>query len=313
MAEQFEHIPVLLEPVLEYLTFPTNRPVRLIDGTLGGAGHSSELLSLYSNLELLGIDRDDEALAAAKEKLSFAKDRVHLERGDYGNMKEIAASIGWDKVDGILLDIGVSSHQIDSPERGFSFRFDAPLDMRMDRRSELTAARVLARYSENELFKIFRDYGEIRNPRKLVNMIVSRRVDNPIGTTGEFAEICEAALGRQRPGGPPVATLPFQALRIVVNDELGQLESALKDLPDLLNVGVKAAIISFHSLEDRIVKESFREQSTQCICPPGLPICCCNHVAVFKQLTKKVVVASSQEVKMNRRSACAKMRVVERI
>lgn len=310
---QFHHIPVLKDAVLEYLTFPEDRPVRLIDGTVGGGGHSSLLLERYSKLELLGIDRDDMALSAAAKRLSFAGNRVKLERGCYADLAAIAVESGWDQVDGVLLDIGVSSPQLDLPERGFSWRHDAVLDMRMDRRSELTAGRWLNRSSEAEMTRVFREYGEIRQAAKLAKKAIEIREKKPFAMTSDLVALCDAVLGRAKPGTLPHPTLVFQAVRIAVNDELKQLDTGLRSAVGMLVPGGRVAVISFHSLEDRIVKNYFRQESTQCVCPPGLPVCCCGHEAQLRLVTRHAVTAGKEEIEMNSRSACAKLRAAEKI
>ena len=310
---QFNHIPVLKDAVLEYLTFPEDRPARMVDGTVGGGGHSALLLEKYPKLELLGIDRDDMALSAAKEKLSFAGDRVTLVRGCYADLAAVAVEHGWDQLDGVLLDIGVSSPQLDLPERGFSWRHDAVLDMRMDRRSELTAGRWLNRTSESEMARVFREYGEIKRAGALAKKAVEMRESNPFATTADLVALSDAVLGRAKPGHLPHPTLVFQAVRIAVNDELKQLETGLNAAVSMLGKGGKVAVISFHSLEDRIVKNYFRKESTACICPPGLPVCCCGHEAQLKLLTRHAVSAEKEEVAANSRSACAKLRAAEKI
>ncbi len=310
---QFHHIPVLLNGVLDHLTFPEDRPARLIDGTLGGAGHTSALLEKYPQLEVLGIDRDDAALEASRERLAKFGGRVKLARGNYSECAEIASEHGWDKVDGILFDIGVSSPQLDIAERGFSWRKSGPLDMRMDRRSELTAGRLLNRATEEELIRIFRDYGEIRQARRLASAVVEARKSVMFGTTDELVELCDRVLGRSRPGTLPAPTLVFQALRIAVNDELGELERGLASAVGLLGQGGRIAVISFHSLEDRMVKNFFRDESTSCICPPSLPVCCCQHKANLKVILKHPYVADEEEIAGNSRSSCAKLRVAEKI
>ena len=309
----FHHIPVLAGHILEQLTFPAGK-VRMIDGTLGGGGHSSLLLEKYPELELLGIDRDEIALQNAARKLAFAGERVHLCHGEYADMDKHAAEIGWEKVDGILLDIGVSSPQIDHPERGFSWRYDGPLDMRMDQSSEVTAGRILNFSSEDELRYIFREYGELRSAAKLAAAVVEQRQKAFFGTTADLVRLCDETLGKSAPGKLPVPTLVFQALRIAVNRELEQLEQGLEHALELLNPGGKLAVISFHSLEDRIVKEFFRKESTACICPPGLPVCCCGHKAALSlPLRSKALTASADEVKQNPRSGCAKLRIAEKL
>ena len=311
--EQFFHIPVLLSGVLEYLTFPTDRPARLIDGTLGGAGHTSALLEKYPLLEVLGIDRDDAALEASGKRLAKYGSRVKLARGNYSECAAITAEHNWDKVDGILFDIGVSSPQLDIADRGFSWRKSGPLDMRMDRRSETTAGRLLNRASVEELIHIFRNYGEIKQARRLAEAVVEARKTTMFGTTDELVELCDKVLGRSRPGTLPAPTLVFQALRIAVNDELGELERGLASAVELLKPSGRVAVISFHSLEDRMVKNFFRDESTSCICPPTLPVCCCQHKAKLKVILKHPFTADESELAANSRSACAKLRVAEKI
>ena len=272
-GEEFRHIPVLARAVLEHLTFDASRPARLVDGTVGGGGHSAMLLEKYPKLELLGVDRDAMALDAAGTRLKFAGTRVTLVRGDYAEMAALAVEHGWDEVDGILLDIGVSSPQLDLPERGFSWRADGPLDMRMDQRSELTAGRWLNRTGEAEMERVFREYGEIGRARALARKACEMRDVAPFARTGDLVKLCDAVLGRSKPGKLPHPTLVFQAVRIAVNDELRQLETGLAAGVSMLVPGGRIAVISFHSLEDRIVKNFFRRESTGCVCPPGLPVC----------------------------------------
>ncbi len=313
MSGEFKHIPVLAPHILELLTFDADHPARLIDGTVGGGGHSALLLEKYPKLELLGIDRDSMALDAAKKRLAFAGSRVTLERGNYAELAAIAVENGWDYADGILLDIGVSSPQLDIPERGFSWRNDGALDMRMDQRSELTAGRWLNRTSEAEMERVFREYGEINKSRALARKACEMRENTPFARTGDLVKLTDAVLGKSRPGKLPHPTLVFQAVRIAVNDELRQLEAGLSTGVPMLVSGGRMAIISFHSLEDRIVKNFFRRESTQCVCPPGLPVCCCKHEAALKIITRHAVSADADEVAANSRSACAKLRVAEKI
>lgn len=311
---EFHHIPVLADAVVEHLTFPAGRKVRMIDGTLGGGGHSGLLLKKYPELELLGIDRDEMALEAAGKNLSFDVDRVHFYHGEYADMAEFAAELGWEKVDGILLDIGVSSPQLDLPERGFSWRHEGPLDMRMDQSSPVTAGRLLNFGSEDELFHIFREYGELRSAGKLARAVVERRSEKFFGTTADLVKLCDDTLGKSAPGKLPVPTLVFQALRIAVNGELEQLKRGLESAVELLNSSGRIAVITFHSLEDRIVKEFFRQESCGCICPPGLPVCCCGHRPSLKlPLRSKALTADAGEVRANPRSGCAKLRVAAKI
>jgi len=313
MGQSFEHIPVLAEETAEVLALPVEKPARLIDGTVGGGGHSALLLERFPLLEVLGIDRDRQALAAAAEKCAFAADRLTLMRGDFGDLAKLAESCGWREVDAVLLDIGVSSPQIDTPERGFSWRSDGPLDMRMDDRNPVTAGRLLNHAPEEELARIFREYGEIVQAKKLARAAAEMRKNAPFGTTRDLVKLCDEVLGVARPGRLPHPTLVFQALRIAVNDELGQLEAALRAGCGKLKKGGRIAVISFHSLEDRIVKNHFRDESTGCHCPPGLPVCRCGHTASLRIVTRKPITATAEELAANRRSACAKLRAAEKI
>ncbi|MBE6392782.1 MAG: 16S rRNA (cytosine(1402)-N(4))-methyltransferase RsmH [Lentisphaerae bacterium] len=308
----FEHISVLKNEVLENLTFNTSAPARLIDGTLGGGGHSFALLEKYPHLELLGIDRDENALDAASERLKVFGSRFTAVKGCYSELAALAAEHGWNEVDGVLLDIGVSSPQIDTAERGFSWRENGPLDMRMDQTSPLTAARLLNRTSEEELGKIFRNYGELKFWRKLAAAVVARREEAPFAETSDLVKLCDDVLGKARKGELPRPTLVFQALRIAVNDELGELERGLNAAHDILKTGGRLAVISFHSLEDRIVKNFMRDAAKDCVCPPGLPVCCCNHRATLKLVTRHALTAAKSELEQNRRSAPAKLRVAEK-
>ena len=308
----FEHISVLKNEVLENLTFPPDRPSRLIDGTLGGGGHSFALLEKYPQLELLGIDRDENALDAAGKRLAPFAGRFTAVKGNYSELADLARENGWEKVDGVLLDIGVSSPQIDTAERGFSWRENGPLDMRMDQTSPLTAARLLNRSSEAELIRIFREYGEIKASRKLASAVIARRETAPFADTADLVRLCDEVLGRARKGELPRPTLVFQALRIAVNDELGELEKGLSGALEILNPGGRLAVISFHSLEDRMVKTFMREAARDCICPPGLPVCCCQHKALLKLVTRHALTAEKDELEQNRRSAPARLRVAEK-
>ena len=307
-----KHIPVMASEVLEYL-IPQEGACRVVDCTLGYGGHSSLILQKNREIELLGIDRDDNAINNAANVLGFAMERVKLVKGKFSEIVDIMNSVGWNDADAVLLDIGVSSPQIDEVERGFSHRFNGPLDMRMDRKNTKTAARILNHSSIEELAHIFRNFGEIKKSWKLAEAVVERRKLKPWLGTKELAELCEDILPRPRRGSLPVPTLCFQALRIAVNDELGELEKSLEAVIDILCSGGRAAVISYHSLEDRIVKNIFKREATECLCPPGLPICQCGHVPLLKILTKKPLTASSSEIQVNRRSASAKMRVAEKL
>jgi len=307
----FKHLPVLYREVLEYLTF--DGPCRIIDGTLGCGGHSSLILKSNPQAELLGIDRDSDALERARESLRFAERRIKMVRGNFSELVSSANEYGWDSVDAVLLDVGVSSPQIDDSKRGFALRLDGPLDMRMDKRSQVTASRILNYRGETELANIFYEYGEERRSRRLARAIVERREEKPFERTLEFAEFCESVLGKSRPGKLPTPTKCFQALRIAVNDELGELKQALSEAVPLLKKGGRLAVISFHSLEDRIVKEFFKEQAASCVCPPGMPVCICDHPAQIKILTRRPVQAQADEIEFNRRAASAKLRVAEKL
>jgi len=305
-----QHIPVLAEEVLQ--AFAGLKQPRLVDGTVGLGGHSAMLLEQVPGCEILGIDRDDTALQAAARRLEPYAGRVRLYRGPFSALADFVAETGWETVDGVLLDLGVSSPQIDTPARGFSHRFDGPLDMRMDRRLTETAATILNTESEEELADIFFCYGEERHARKVARAVVRRRQEKPWSRTEEFAELVEQIVGRAK-HGPPPATRCFQALRIAVNDELNELDQALEAAVRLLAPGGRLAVISFHSLEDRIVKLFFRHEASTCTCPPDLPVCVCGKQATLRVLTRKPFVASAEERARNPRSAPAKLRVAEKL
>ena len=309
MGENFVHQPVLQQEAITALT--GGGGTRFLDGTLGGGGDSAALLEAYPAVELLGIDRDPAALRAATERLEAYGGRFHAWHGRFSQMEMALDALGWPKVDGILLDIGVSSPQIDTPERGFSFRFDAPLDMRMDPSMGPTAADLLNTLSEVELAEIFWKYGEERFSRQVARAVVARRQERPWQRTKELAELLERVIGRMHQHGLPPPTRVFQALRIAVNHELEELASALKAAERRLSPGGRLVVISFHSLEDRIVKQFLQHASLRCVCPPGMP-CTCHKQATFQILTRKPIMASEEEICENPRSACAKLRCAER-
>ena len=311
---ELKHIPVLAKETVRLLTRGRiSGAFRMIDCTLGCGGHSSLVLRQNPDAEILALDRDPQAIVRGAAALEFAAERVFLRQKDFAGMKEAAEAVGWNLVDAILMDLGVSSPQIDDPERGFSFRFDGPLVMRMNPGSQLTAARVLNTYPQNQLEQIFREYGEIREARQLAGAIVEARQAKPFETTFQFAALCDRILRRgKRKNAPPAPTLCFQALRIEVNDELGQLRRALGAALDLLAPGGILAVISFHSLEDRIVKRFMSEMSEKCKCPPDFPVCVCGWKPKLAVLTRKPLTASEEEVKQNPRAACAKLRAAER-
>jgi len=296
------------------MTLLSPRPgKRFLDGTLGGGGHSEQILIDSSpDGQVLGLDRDDEALSAAGERLRRFDRRWITRQASFADAREILGEIGWQRVDGAILDLGVSSHQIDSSERGFSFRSDVALDMRMDRRQSLDAREVVNSYPAEELARIFRDYGEEPRARRLAQAIVSERRSRPFENTGELARLIARIKGRGRREHHP-ATQVFQALRIAVNGELGHLERFLEAGYEILEPAGRMAIISFHSLEDRMVKTAFRKWSRACLCPPRVLRCQCGWSQKVKLLTKKPVVPSSGEIEMNPRARSAKLRAVERI
>jgi len=302
------HIPVLLEEVLDAL-LPADR---IIDGTLGAGGHSRALLEGGAG-EVLGLDVDPMALDLARASLtSYADaDRVHLIHASYAQMAVEAQRLGWEQVDGILLDLGVSSMQLDQAERGFAFMKDGPLDMRFNPAGgQLPASELVNEWDEADLADLFYRYGEEPQGRRLARAIIASR---PYTTTSQLSGVIERALPRHKGDRIHPATRAFQALRIAVNDELGVIERALPIAIDLLRPGGRLAVISFHSLEDRIVKQAFKLASTDCICPPEVPICVCGHHASVRLVTRKPLVAGETEIAQNPRSRSAKLRVVEKL
>lgn len=302
------HVPVLLDAVLENLLV---RPLeRVIDGTLGAGGHTAALLE-HGTAEVLGLDVDPMALKIARANLAPYGDRVHFAHASYTQMTQEAAKIGWDSVDAILLDLGVSSMQLDTAERGFAFRSEGPLDMRFDAGgSRPTAAELVNTLDERELADLFFRYGEERDSRRIARAVVHER---PFTTTSRLAAVIERAAPRRHDQKIHPATRVFQALRIAVNDELGVVESVLPRAIDLLRPGGRLAVISFHSLEDRVVKDAFKRVSTDCICPPKTPICVCDHHASVRLVNRKPIVADDAEITLNPRSRSAKLRVVEKL
>lgn len=307
---EFNHYSVLLAETIEQLHV---RPDGIyVDGTLGGGGHAFEVCSRLTTGRFYGIDQDDAAIAAAGERLAPFGDKATVLRGNYCNMRAMLAEKGVEKVDGIVLDLGVSSYQLDTEERGFSYRFDAPLDMRMDRRQTLTARDIVNGYSESELYRIIRDYGEDRFAKNIAKHIVMRRAEKPIETTFELNEVIKAAVpAKMRQNGHP-SKQTFQAIRIECNRELEVLKSSLDDFIELLNPEGRLCVITFHSLEDRIVKTSFRKNENPCICPPDFPVCVCGRVSKGRAVTKKAILPSEEELSQNSRSKSAKLRVFEK-
>ncbi len=308
---EFRHYSVMLHETVEQLNV---RPDGIyVDGTLGGGGHAFELCSrLTDGGHLYGFDQDA-AVEAAGERLSMYKDRVTVIRSNYCRMKEELAALGVQGVDGILLDLGVSSWQLDQAERGFTYREDAPLDMRMDQRQEKTARDIVNGYDEMELFRIIRDYGEDRFAKNIAKHIVQAREKRPIETTKELVEVIKAAIPmkiRMQKGHPAKQT--FQAIRIELNRELEVLRDSLEDMIDLLRPGGRICIITFHSLEDRIVKNTFRKNENPCTCPSHFPVCVCGKVSKGKVVTRRPMIPTERELEENSRSKSAKLRVFER-
>lgn len=309
---KFEHVPVLYNEVMEALNIKADGIY--VDGTLGGGGHSSGICERLSDKGvLIGVDRDTAALEAAGERLSaYSCERRYI-HANYSEVEAIEAAAGG-KVDGILLDLGVSSFQLDNAERGFSYMQDAPLDMRMNEDDLFTAHEVVNEYSEKELARIIREYGEEKWASRISGFIVSERQSKPIETTGELVEIIKKAIpAAARREGPHPAKRTFQAIRIEVNAELEHLKKALDRLPDLLAPGGRLAIITFHSLEDRMVKVAFDKRLNPCTCPKEFPVCVCGKVADVKKITKKPLVAGADELEENPRARSAKLRVIEKL
>lgn len=308
----FSHKSVLLKETIEGLNVRKGKIY--LDGTLGGAGHSYEILKKLDGTGLLiGIDQDQEALKAARERLSEFKN-VEYFNLNYIDFEKALDELGIEKIDGVLLDIGVSSYQFDNPERGFSYRFEAPLDMRMDKSLEISAKDIVNTYSEDEIAEIIREYGEEKWASRISKFIVQERKNKKIDTTFELVEIIKNAIpAGARRNGPHPAKRTFQALRIEVNKELDVLKNSIDKFVHRLNPGGRIAIITFHSLEDRIVKNSFKYLGKDCICPPTSPICTCNKKREIKIITRKPITASEDELKENNRSHSAKLRIAEKL
>lgn len=308
----FEHVSVLLSEVIENLNIRSEGTY--CDGTLGGAGHSYEICSrLGEKGRLFGFDQDEDAIAAASERLKGFGDRVTVIRSNFCRMAEELEIRGVRNADGILLDLGVSSHQLDDADRGFSYRFEAPLDMRMDRNGGCTAADVVNTYEEEQLFRVIRDFGEEKFAGRIARNICRQREKKPIETTGELAEIIKASIpAKMRATGGHPAKRTFQAIRIEVNSELEVLENSLDRMIDLLSDGGRLCVITFHSLEDRMVKNIFRRNERPCICPPEFPVCVCGKRPKGVVITRKPIIPTDEEIRINLRSHSAKLRVFER-
>ena len=309
---EFKHTSVLLQETIEQLHI---RPDGIyVDGTLGGGGHSLEICRRLTTGRLIGIDQDECAIAAATERLKDYQDKVTIVRSNYAQMKEVLEELGIQKVDGILLDLGVSSYQLDTPERGFTYRVeDAPLDMRMDKRQSLTAREIVNEYSEMELYRIIRDYGEDRFAKNIAKHIVRARKEKPIETTGELNAVIRGAIPMkvQATGGHP-SKRTYQAIRIELNHELEVLQEHLDEMIEMLNDGGRICVITFHSLEDRIVKSNFKKNENPCTCPPDFPVCVCGKKSKGHVAVRKPILPTEEEISENSRSKSAKLRAFER-
>ncbi len=309
---EFSHVSVLLHECIDGLRI---RPDGIyVDGTLGGAGHGFEVCRRLSGKgSFVGIDQDDAAIAASTERLREFGDRVRLVKSNYVYMKQVLGRLGIDRVDGILLDLGVSSYQLDTAERGFSYMADAPLDMRMDREQPVTARDIVNSYSEDRLYRVIREYGEERFAKAIARNIVRAREEKEILTTGELVEVIKASMpAKAKSGKGHPAKRTFQAIRIELNSELDVLQESLEDMVSLLNDGGRLCIITFHSLEDRIVKNFFRKMENPCTCPPNFPVCVCGKKPAGKVITRKPILPSEEELEKNKRSKSAKLRIFEK-
>ena len=309
---EFKHKSVLLNETIDGLNIKLDGIY--VDGTLGGGGHAYEVCRrLGEKGSIVGIDQDAAAIEAASARLKDFGEKVTIVRSNYCDMKSKLHELGIDKVDGIVLDLGVSSYQLDTAERGFSYREDAPLDMRMDTRQKMTARDIVNDYTEADLYRVIRDYGEDKFAKNIAKHIVQARAMKPVETTAELSEIIRASIPMkfQKKSGHP-AKRTFQAIRIELNRELDVLRDSLDDMIDLLNPGGRLCIITFHSLEDRIVKSSFRKNENPCICPSHFPVCVCGKVSKGKVITRKPILPSEEELTVNSRSKSAKLRIFER-
>lgn len=310
---EFHHVSVLLDECIENLNIKEDGVY--VDCTMGGAGHSKEIVKRLSKDGLfIGFDQDKNAIATAKERLAEYSDRVRFIHSNFSNIKEELEKIGVYKIDGVLADLGVSSHQLDEADRGFSYMHDAPLDMRMDIRKPFSAYDVVNTYSEEQLAKIIKDYGEDNWAKRIAKFIVEARDEKPIEKTGELVDVIKKAIPKKaRIDGPHPAKRTFQAIRIEVNSELSILNKTIEDGVEKLNKGGRMAIITFHSLEDRIVKNKFRDLAVSCRCPKEFPVCVCGEKAKVKIISRKAIEPTKEEVEINPRSRSAKLRVIEKL
>lgn len=309
---EFKHKSVLLDEVLENMNIDPRGIY--VDGTIGGGGHSYEIAARLTTGRLIGLDQDEAAIEASGLRLQEYCSKVIIIRSNYSEIKSVMTSIQIDKVNGILLDLGVSSYQLDTPMRGFSYREDAPLDMRMDKRNNKTARDIVNDYGEMELYRLIRDYGEDKFAKNIAKHIVRARGDKPIETTYELNEIIKAAIpAKVRATGGHPSKRTFQAIRIELNRELEVLKESLSDMIDILLPGGRLSIITFHSLEDRIVKDFFKIKENPCTCPSSFPICVCGKKPMGRIISKKPILPSTEELEINKRSKSAKLRVFERV
>ena len=310
---EFKHVSVLKNECIEGLQIKPSGTY--VDGTFGGGGHAMEIISrLNGNGRFVGIDQDQDAVENGRAKLEPYKEKAQLVRDNFSNIISIMKDLHIVSIDGILLDIGVSSYQLDTGERGFSYMHDAELDMRMDQRNPMTAKRMIAEYSEKELADIIKDYGEERWATRIAQFIVAERKIKPIETTGELVEVIKKAVPKgARKDGPHPAKRTFQALRIADNNELGILEQAIEDMAGLLAPGGRLCIITFHSLEDRIVKQTFHRLEHPCTCPPEFPVCVCGKKPSIRVITRKPILPSEEELEFNPRARSAKLRILEKL
>lgn len=308
----FNHIPILLEECIENLNIKPDGIY--VDGTLGGAGHGKEIAKrLNKSGHFIGIDQDENAIKVAKERLKNLEPKISIIRDNFKNIKNILDVLHIEKIDGILLDLGVSSHQLDQYQRGFSYQHDAPLDMRMDNRQLFTAKDIVNNYSKTELIRVIKGYGEEKWASRIAQFIINYRDDKEIATTVELSDIIKNAIpAKARRQGPHPAKRTFQALRIEINNELNIIEDAIEDIVELLKSNGRACIISFHSLEDRIVKKTFKRLEDPCTCPRDFPQCVCGNKPKIKIISRKPIVPNEEEIARNSRSRSAKLRVAER-
>lgn len=309
---EFKHISVLYNETLDSLNIKDGGTY--VDGTLGGGGHSKGILQRAKNVHLIGIDRDQEAIKAASERLKEFGEQVTIVNNNFSDIKQILKELNIERIDGAVLDLGVSSYQLDNAERGFSYMHDAKLDMRMNPNDKLSAYEVVNNYTKDELTQIFYEYGEEKWSSRVAEFIVERRKQKPVETTLELVDIIKAAIPKKvRVEGSHPAKRIFQAIRIEVNNELGILKDAINDFVDILNPGGRIAVITFHSLEDRIIKKTFSELAMGCVCPKDFPICVCNKQPVVKVIDKKPILPTDKEENENPRSKSAKLRTAEKI